>query len=448
MKFESRNPFSDEHILTHEYDTREEIMSKIIEAKNAYIVWNKLTIEERATHIFKFAVKLEEQREVVAQMITLETAKPINQSYAEIDKCIITIKYFVDHAKDFLANTIINEHAHLQYDSLGVLFGIMPWNFPLWQALRFAIPSLLAGNVVLVKPAPNTATCSLFIEKIFVLTGIDLPIYTQIYSKIEDIEFIISNEYIQGVSLTGSTEAGRSVAQICAKYFKKYVLELGGNDPFIVLEDADIQQAVHMAIESRVRNNGQSCIAAKRFIIHEKIYDDFIHLLIHKLDELEYGIPTNKNAYITCIARADLKARVDEQLEELRELGYIKIYEHERIAVSKNTVFPMIYIRYEKQYEGEIFAPIFLVEKFATTQEAIIKANNTSYGLGASVWTTNKETATHIATQLSCGMVYINEMTMSEASMPFGGIKNSGIGKELGMLGIREFVNTKLVYEK
>jgi succinate-semialdehyde dehydrogenase/glutarate-semialdehyde dehydrogenase len=272
MKFESRNPFSDEHILTHEYDTREEIMSKIIEAKNAYIVWNKLTIEERATHIFKFAVKLEEQREVVAQMITLETAKPINQSYAEIDKCIITIKYFVDHAKDFLANTIINEHAHLQYDSLGVLFGIMPWNFPLWQALRFAIPSLLAGNVVLVKPAPNTATCSLFIEKIFVLTGIDLPIYTQIYSKIEDIEFIISNEYIQGVSLTGSTEAGRSVAQICAKYFKKYVLELGGNDPFIVLEDADIQQAVHMAIESRVRNNGQSCIAAKRFIIHENSF--------------------------------------------------------------------------------------------------------------------------------------------------------------------------------
>ena len=452
MKFESINPFTEEKINSFEFIENEQIDSIINQLQNDYCKYKLLGINDRRILVKQFLDELVKEKETLSNLITIETAKPIQQSRAEIDKCIYTCNYYLNEIPTYLTPTKLNDKAYIQYDSLGIIFGIMPWNFPIWQVIRFAIPTILAGNVVLIKHAPNTPLCSLFLYKLFNKIQSTNSIYKQLFIDLNQIEYVISKPEIMGVSLTGSTEAGRSVAQICSKYLKKYVLELGGSDPFIVCKDAQINNAVNAAVESRCRNNGQSCIAAKRFIIHENCYDEFIQQLKQQLDKLVHSFPENEEAYITSLARGDLKLKLENQINSLVNFGFTCIYKKSLPVNSKNTVLPHIYECNEqslfKEYNEELFAPIFLVYKFSSNEDALNIANNTKYGLAASVWTADVNTSKWFEDNIQSGMVYVNEIVMSDASMPFGGIKNSGIGKELGILGIKEFMNSKLIYKQ
>ncbi|MEI6311100.1 MAG: aldehyde dehydrogenase family protein [Bacteroidota bacterium] len=452
MPFESRNPFTNELVKTYEFVNRDTITNTIIGLHQEFCTWKNISIDDRANYINRLAETLTIHKEVLATTVSLETAKPIRQSHLEIEKCISTCKYYAANVSTYLAPTIINEKATIHYQALGVIVGIMPWNFPIWQVIRFAVPTLLAGNTVLIKHAPSTPQSSLLLEKIFKETNSLHNIFKQEFIAIEDIEFLIAHPYIKGISLTGSTEAGRSVAQLAAKYLKKYVLELGGSDPFIICKDASLDALIQSAVDSRCRNNGQSCIAAKRFIVDELIIDLFKEKLINQLEKLIYAYPEDEEAYITSLARSDLKIKTEEQLNKLASLGFDLIYSYHAKSLSTSSIFPQVYQAQEERrfemYTDELFAPIFLIYSFQSIDEAIQLANNTEYGLGASVWTSNNEWIKQISMELESGMVYVNEMTISEAKYPFGGIKNSGVGKELGLLGIKEFVNSKLVVIK
>ncbi len=452
MPFESRNPFSNELIKTFDFIDHATITNTINELHQSFCTWKNTTLTYRANYINQLADALHSHKEDLATTISLETAKPIHQSHVEIEKCISTCKYYAANVSTYLAPTIINEQATIYYQPLGVIMGVMPWNFPIWQVIRFAVPTLLAGNTVLIKHAPSTPQSSLLLEKIFKELDSSHQIFKQAFISIEDLEFVIAHPNIKGVSLTGSTNAGKSIAQLAAKYLKKQVLELGGSDPFIICKDAALDSLIQAAVDSRCRNNGQSCIAAKRFIVDESILHLFKEKLINQLEKLIYAHPENEEAYITSLARHDLKIKTDEQLHQLASLGFDLIYSYDTKSLSNSTVFPQVYQAQEERklerYTDELFAPIFLIYSFQSIDEAIQLANNTEYGLGASVWTNNKEWKEQISMQLETGMVYINEMTISDAKYPFGGVKNSGVGKELGFLGIKEFVNSKLVFTK
>lgn len=452
MQFQSRNPFTDELLQKFEFASTAEIELQLRHSAAAFELSKEAGIDVRISFLSKFNEQLLIHKEELAQLITLETAKPIKQARQEIDKCLVTVRYFLNEAKQMLATEMLSGNAQIEYYPLGVIFGIMPWNYPVWQVLRFAIPCILAGNVVLIKHAPSTPQCSLFVEKLFSIVDSNQNYYKQLFVAIPDIEQIIADDAVAGVSLTGSTNAGRAVAQLASKYLKKCVLELGGSDPFIVCADAILKDAVLMAFESRCRNNGQSCIAAKRFIINEAIYERFIEQLIEKLSGIAYLAPTSDAAYLTSLARNDLREKAEDQVRNIIEQGYTLIYEYKSDRMSANTIFPMIFAAEENAVlsaeSEELFAPIFLIAKFNTLSDALKLANATSYGLSASVWSQDADTINFFTSQIEAGMVYVNEMSTSQAALPFGGIKNSGMGKELGALGIREFTNQKLIFRK
>lgn len=450
MEFVSKNPYTGEIKSSYPFASRQQIDTTIDGAQTAFTHWRTMSFARRGEHFKKLATLMEAQKSELAATLTFEMGKPLRESSAELDKTIAACLYYADNAEPLLKGQLLKGsdlQAEIIYQPLGVIFGIFPWNFPFWQVLRFAIPTLMAGNTAIFKHAPNVPECSLHIQRLFEEAGFPHEVLQNLFAGLDDIEHIIAHSKIKAVTLTGSEKAGSSVAMLAGKYLKKSVMELGGSDAFIVLEDADLEKALKAALRSRFQNSGQSCISAKRFIVKREIADSFTHLLVEKVKGLKQGNPFEEGITMGTLARPDLADKVEEQLQITLKAGAKLLTGGKRIgsAVLEPTVIshvPLTSPAFTQEVFGPV-APIFVVD---TDEEALQLANYTVYGLGASVWTQSAERARHFAEGINSGMVYINEMVRSVPELPFGGINNSGYGRELSVYGITEFVNIKGIY--
>jgi succinate-semialdehyde dehydrogenase/glutarate-semialdehyde dehydrogenase len=445
----SINPYNGELLAEFSFFSPEQIYSKIEQASQAQVSWKKLSVWQRTSHLILLADLMDSKKSELATLISSEMGKPIKEAIAEIEKCVNTTKYYASHGEAMLQAMRIdlgNGTASIQFEPLGLVLGIFPWNYPFWQVLRFAIPALCAGNALVYKHAENVPQCALAIEKLFKEIGLPEGLVSNIFCEISFIEAVIAHKSIKAVSLTGSENAGRSVAALAGKYLKKAVLELGGSDPFIVLADADIEKAAEAGVASRFQNTGQSCVAAKRFIIHEAVFDDFTKAFAQKMYQLHSGNPLDVSCDLGVLARPDLKSKLEAQVMQSVNQGATILYGG---TVSESTFFePAILYNIKKgmpAYHEELFGPVAAFFKIANAEEAIALANDTDFGLGASVWSNNPEVQQYFASALDCGMVFINALTKSSPELPFGGTKNSGIGRELSEFGLREFVNIKTI---
>lgn len=444
----SLNPYTGELLKEFTPISSEEITEKIINADTAYRKWKTVSFSERKKLMLQFADKLLLHKKENAELITLEMGKLIIESELEIEKCARMCKYYAENAEAFLAEEIIETDAtksFVRYEPIGVVLSVMPWNFPFWQALRFAVPALMAGNVCLLKHASNVPQCALEIEKLFIESGFPPSVFQTLLIEAKDVESVIAHPVVKAVTLTGSEKAGSHVASIAGKYIKKSVLELGGSDPFIVFEDADIKKAVMNAAKSRLGNDGQSCIAAKRFIISEKIVEEFTQQLKEKFLNLKKGNPAERHTEIGVMAREDLAIELEKQMNQSIALGAKLVCGGKR----ENAFFePTILSGVTPgmpAFDEELFGPIAPIISFSTEEEAIELANKSEFGLGGSVWTSDTAKGIKFASRVESGSVYVNMLMKSDQRMPFGGIKKSGYGRELGLHGIREFVNVKSV---
>jgi succinate-semialdehyde dehydrogenase/glutarate-semialdehyde dehydrogenase len=453
MSFTSVNPATGLSFAVYSAHTHEDVQMRIESASQAQQRWTVLTIEERVGYIHQLAVRLEAHVEPVARLITREMGKPLEQSRAEVLKCAAVCRYMAQIAPSVLADEYVQADfasSTIRYEPLGIVFSIMPWNFPLWQFFRFAVPALLAGNAVLVKHAPSTMGCGMIAVRLCQLAGIDEHLVADLRISVDDVEGVIADDRIRAVTFTGSTQGGSAVAALAGTYLKKSVMELGGSDPYIICDDADIDVAIDMCVASRMVNTGQSCIAAKRYIVHQTLADEFIRRTAQRFDQLVVGDPMDQTSQLGPLARFDLKEQLMKQVEDACSAGA-------RIATSRAIndahdegfyVNPTLLIDIEQSNpvaQQELFGPVAMVHTYHDIDHAIALANATPFGLGAAVCSRNIENAQRIASRLECGTVFINEVVRSDARLPFGGVKQSGYGRELGRWGMLEFVNVKNV---
>jgi succinate-semialdehyde dehydrogenase / glutarate-semialdehyde dehydrogenase len=422
--------------------------------QDAFLKWRETSFADRSKLMQKAFQLLLEKKEHYAKIMTLEMGKPIAQSYAEVEKCAWVCGYYAENAEMILADENIPTDAsesYVRFDPLGIILAVMPWNFPFWQVFRFAAPALMAGNTCILKHASNVPMSALAIEEIFTLAGFPVNIFRTLLIDSTGVEEIINHPSIKAITLTGSEPSGRKVAQLCGERLKKTVLELGGSDPFIVLEDADIDTAVKTAVTARLINNGQSCIAAKRFIVVEKIYDEFEEKFVAAMKSVKIGDPMEQETELGPIAREDLLKELEEQVKQSVSKGAVILCGGKRINRAGYFYEPTILANLGKgmpAYDDEIFGPIASLIKAKDEADAVAIANNSLFGLGASFWTSNTERAKETARKIESGSVFINGMVKSDPRLPFGGIKNSGYGRELSHYGIKEFVNIKTVWIK
>jgi succinate-semialdehyde dehydrogenase/glutarate-semialdehyde dehydrogenase len=414
--------------------------------------WAALSLETRCKNLQAVAAALRDQRDALAELITREMGKLIKESRAEIDKCSWVCEYYAEKAADFLADEPIETDAgksFVAYQPLGPVLAVMPWNFPFWQVFRFAAPALAAGNVGLLKHASNVTGCAMAIENTFREAGLPEGVFTTLLISAEQVSQVIDDSRVRAVTLTGSEPAGRAVATAAGRQLKKTVLELGGSDPFIVLEDANLDECVEKAIASRFLNSGQSCIAAKRFIVVETIADDFVARFKRGVEALTSGDPLDEATTLAPMARADLRAELDSQVKATLAQGAVAMTGCE--PENRAGVFyrPSILDRVTpgmKAYRDELFGPVATVIRAADEEHAVQIANDSDFGLGGSVWTADLKRGEHVARRLECGCAFVNELVKSDPRVPFGGIKHSGYGRELSRHGIQEFVNAKTVW--
>lgn len=417
-------------------------------ASNAFLIWKTKNLFERLVFLPKLATILLENKEGYAKVITNEMHKPISQSIAEIEKCALLCNYYYENADSFLATKYIKTEAsesYVTYEPLGVILGVMPWNFPFWQVFRFAVPTLIAGNTVVVKHASNVSKSAELIEKLFEKAGFPKGCYQNLSISSQEVAAVIANPIIKAVSLTGSEQAGIAVATEAGKQLKKCVLELGGNNAFIILEDANLDKAVATAVNARMQNAGQSCIAAKRFLVHENIAKEFVDKFKVALQNLKTGNPLDKETQIGSLARVDLAEELEKQVQQSIQMGAQLIIGGKREnAFYEPTILTNVTIQMPVFHE-ETFGPVAAITTFKTIEEAIVLSNESQFGLGVSIFTTDID---FIKTKISAfkeGAVFINEMVKSDPRLPFGGIKKSGYGRELSEEGIKEFVNIKTI---
>lgn len=424
------------------------IPEKINTAAVAFQAWKKTALTERIRHIENLKVKLLENKQEYAESISREMGKPITQSIAEVEKCGLLCDYYIHNAPAFLqGRTIATEAAesYVTYEPLGVLLGVMPWNFPFWQVFRFAIPSIVAGNTVVVKLASNVPETAQIIETLCRDSGLPEGIYQNLPISSKAVADVIANPHIKAVSLTGSENAGIAVATEAAKHLKKSVLELGGSNAFIVCEDADLEKAVSTAVNARMQNAGQSCIAGKRFLIQESIFDSFLEKYKAALGPLKMGDPMDPTTQIGPMARVDLAQEVENQVQQSVAMGATIAF-----GGTRNEAYfdPTIITNVTKEmpvFNEEVFGPVAALAAFKNLDEAIAISNNSRFGLGVSVFTQNTDYIKTRIADFEEGAVFINEMVKSDPRLPFGGIKKSGYGRELSEEGIHEFVNIKTV---
>lgn len=436
----------------HSKDEAYGIISEVAAAQKRYAA---SSIKYRADLLIKLAGILRTDANKYAGLMTDEMGKPITQSLAEVEKCAWLCDYYAENGEGFLQDKLVSTSATKSFVSfrpLGISLAIMPWNFPFWQVFRFAVPAVLAGNGALLKHASNVTGCSLMIEGIFKQAGFPENLFRSIVYPASAMEDIIGHPAVKTVSLTGSTPAGKSVASIAGKYLKKCVLELGGSDPYIVLNDADITETVSACTKGRLINGGQSCIAAKRFLVEEKIYNDFKEVLIKEFSGYSYGDPSKESTFVGPLAKAEFVNELEDICNRAEKAGDKKIFAAETISETDCYFAPAVYESFSPDsplMREETFGPVAVLFKVKNIQEALEIANGTSFGLGAAIFSKNTAYAEEIAKeQIEAGSVFVNDFVKSDPRLPFGGINESGYGRELSEFGLLEFTNIKTIYIK
>lgn len=448
-KIESINPWTGETIESFDLYSDDKLNMMVDTAHDSFQNWKQSSFEKRSRLMQTTAALLRGNPRKWAEPIVKEMGKPIREALAEIEKCAWVCEYYAENAKDFLKNEQAETDAsdsYVRHDPLGVIVGIMPWNYPYWQVLRFAVPTLMAGNVVILKHSTNVSRCALMIAELFVEAGFPNAIFQTILANNEQIKKLLQNQKVRAASLTGSEAAGKSVASTCGSLIKKTVLELGGSNSAIVLEDADLEDTAEKTILSRYLNAGQSCIAAKRFIIVEGIYDEFLEIFTQKLKKLKLGDPMDENTDISCIARLDLAEDLEKQVKKSVEKGAKIHYGGKRLGTQFEPTILTDVKKGMPAFDEEIFGPVAAFIKVNNVEEAIILANSTEFGLGTMLFSKNVVSAKKLISKINDGAVFINDFVKSDPRLPFGGTKISGYGRELGKDGILEFVNRKTVY--
>ena len=397
-------------------------------------------------------MQLHARRDQYAILITQEMGKPMREARAEVEKCTSVCDYYAQHGEEFMrAEPVVTEagNSYVAYHPLGVVLAVMPWNFPFWQAFRAAAPALMAGNALLLKHAPNVPQCALAIEAIFRDCGLPDGVFTNLMIEVEQVAEAIASPHVHAVTLTGSEAAGRKVAACAGQHLKKCVLELGGSDPFIVLHDADMELTVDMAIASRFMNCGQSCIAAKRFIVVPQIADEFLRELKARVDALKVGDPMDDATQIGPMARLDLRDTLHMQVSDSIAQGAVAVTGCNPVEREGFFYQPSILDRVTadtRAWHEELFGPVAIIIRAASEADALRIANETRFGLGSSIWSRDTARAEQLAAHIQAGSTFINGMVKSDPRLPFGGVKASGYGRELSRLGMHEFVNAKTVW--
>jgi succinate-semialdehyde dehydrogenase/glutarate-semialdehyde dehydrogenase len=451
MPIATINPFNGEVVQTFEPLSGAQIEQRLELAVTAFNAERKTSFAERASRMRRAADILDRDKEQFARLMTLEMGKPYKAAVAEAVKCAGGCRYYADNAERFLADEVIETGAKksfVRYLPIGPILAVMPWNFPFWQVIRFAAPALMAGNVGLLKHASNVPQCALAIEKIFLEAGFPEGAFQTLLIGSQQVDAILNDPRVVAATLTGSEQAGIQVGIAAAKRIKKVVLELGGSDPFIVMPSADLETAVATAVEARVLNNGQSCIAAKRFIVAEPIADEFQQKFVDRMKNLRVGDPFDEKTELGPLATADGVKSLDADVQKTIKAGAKLLTGGHPLKQPGNFYAPTVLTDIPKEspaYREEFFGPVASLFRVKNIDEAIRLANDSRFGLGASAWTTDDGERERFINELESGMVFINKMVASDPRIPFGGVKQSGHGRELSANGIREFMNIKTV---
>lgn len=449
--FQSRNPTTGEVFATYPGHSEAEIQMRIAQSHTTWESWSRTPMAERCAFLLRLAGLMEARAEQYARLITQEMGKPYAEALAEVRKAATGARHFAEKGPAYLAPTAIEGlKAKVVYESLGPVFAVMPWNLPFWQVLRFFIPTALAGNTVLVKHAETVQGCARALEELVRDAGAPEGLYLNLAIRRAAVEGVVADPRVACVTVTGSTQAGRAVAAAAGAQGKKAVLELGGSDPFIVFDDADLERAVTLGVTSRYSNNAQSCIAAKRFLLDESIAGKFQAAFVERATALHMGDPLLESTQLGPLARADLRETVHAQVQAALAQGGVLLCGGEPVPGAGNFYPPTVIAGLPHSssiVQEEIFGPVALLFTFKTEDEAISLANGTEYGLGASVWTRDPVRAERVASAIQAGAVFINDFVRSDPRASFGGVKTSGFGRELGALGARELTNAKLVFQ-
>jgi succinate-semialdehyde dehydrogenase / glutarate-semialdehyde dehydrogenase len=452
MPYQSLNPVTGQVLGSYPSWSSEQTMAALEKTSAAQRNWALTSINERAELMTGAADRLRAKRDELAALITMEMGKLTREARAEIEKCALACDYYAVHAGPFLAEESIRTDAgrsYVTYLPLGTVLGVMPWNFPFWQVFRFAAPALMAGNACVLKHASNMPQCALAIEAVFRDSGFPEGVFTTLMIDSAQVSDVIASAHVHAVTLTGSEAAGRSVAAAAGQHLKKCVMELGGSDPFVVLRDADLELAAEQAVASRFINCGQSCIAAKRFILVPEIADEFLGLFRERVNALRVGDPSDPNTDLGPMARRELRDELHRQVTDAIAAGALAFAGCQPMPGEGNYYMPSILDRVTpkaRAYREEVFGPVALAIRAADESDAIRIANDTAFGLGSSIWSRDYIRAESLSTQIEAGGSFINGIVRSDPRLPFGGVKASGFGRELSYHGLREFTNAKTVW--
>lgn len=443
------NPATEEETFTYEPSSKEDLEKAVGRARRAFREWKEVSPSKRSDRLFEAASIIRERKDEFARLITVEMGKPIKESLAEVQKCAWGLEYFAEHGMEFLKDEKVETDAaksYITFEPLGVIGCIMPWNFPMWQPMRFAAPALMAGNTVILKPSRIVPRSGMVLEEVFRDASLPVGSFNTVVGDSATGQALLGMD-IEGFSFTGSIEAGIEVAQKAASRVKKFVLELGGSDPFILLDDADVEKAAKYAVTGRFVNCGQSCIAAKRFIVVKKVFDRFVDSFAENVKKLRVGDPLNVETDIGPLVSADALMKIEEQVEDAEKTGARILAGGKRIRRKGYFYAPTIIANVNQRMrvvDEEVFGPVAPIIAAKDDKDAILNAYSTRFGLGASLWTTTRR-ARKIVKQIDAGLVTVNGVVVSDPRMPFGGVKMSGIGRELSRYGLLEFTNIKSV---
>ncbi|HXT63854.1 MAG TPA: NAD-dependent succinate-semialdehyde dehydrogenase [Pyrinomonadaceae bacterium] len=459
MPISSINPATGELLQTFDSLTAPQLAEKMTRAAETFREHRRNSFADRAQKMMRAAEILESEKQTFARTMTLEMGKPINAAVQEAEKCALVCRYYAENAERHLADEVVETSAtksYVHYQPLGVVLAVMPWNFPFWQVFRFAAPALMAGNAGLLKHASNVSQCALAIEEIFRRAGFPEGAFQTLLIGSDAVQTVLEDQRVAAATLTGSEPAGRSVASIAGKQIKKTVLELGGSDPFIVMPSANFAEAVSTAVKARTINNGQSCIAAKRFIVHQEIYHQFESEFVAAMNRLRVGNPIDETTDIGPLATPQILEDLEQQVAQSATAGAKILTGGQRLKLEGklargNFYAPTVLANIPEDspaFRDELFGPVASLFPVSTIDEAIELANATTFGLGAAAWTNDPGEQRRFIDELEAGSVFLNGMVASDPRLPFGGLKHSGYGRELSYFGIREFVNIKTVWIK
>jgi len=453
MAFQAINPATGEVLETHDEHDADEVERRLGAALETYSTWRRTSFEERSRKMLRAADLLENEARTWGELMTREMGKPIGAAVAEAEKCAWVCRYYAEHARDFLADEpVATDHARssIRYRPLGPVLAVMPWNFPFWQVFRFAAPALMAGNVGLLKHAANVPGCALAIEDVFRRAGFPEGAFQTLLIASDRVEPVLEDARVRAATLTGSEGAGSAVASVAGRSLKKTVLELGGSDPFLVMPSADLDAAVATAVAARTINNGQSCIAAKRFIVHRDAYDRFRDAFVAAMEALVVGDPMDEATDIGPLATEAILQQLDQQVRESLDAGARLLTGGYRMEGRGWFYPPTVLVDVPEgspAYEEELFGPVAALFAVDDVDRAIALANATDFGLASAAWSNDDAEKERFAEEIDAGAVFLNGMTASDPRLPFGGVKRSGYGRELARFGIREFVNVKTIVE-